>query len=240
MNPSVIIAPPPLPTSPAPHFCTHGTSFRSSSRSSRATAASWFEFALNSELDEWEKKRGGYFQHDTARSLRCSFHDEKRVRLRHSAERITRAELFSLGVDTSSLRLAAIKLLRSSKGEGEQEIHYDIPEYDQAIQCITVLIYLTDTLSTAVPTQSMKELRHCFTEGEKKPTAAALKFLSRDKFYTERVTPGTMLVLNSAIPHFGVANPDKHDRYVLFLLFFPSSLSMPDTEEQRYPHGVRD
>ena len=103
-----------------------------------------------------------------------------------------------------------------------------------------MLIYLTDTISTAVPTQSMKELRHCFTEGEKKPSAAALKLLSRDKFRTERVPPGTMLVLNCVVPHFGMANPDEHDRFVLFLLFFPSSFPMPDTEEQRYLHGVKD
>jgi hypothetical protein len=103
-----------------------------------------------------------------------------------------------------------------------------------------VLIYLTDTISTAVPTQSIKELRHCFSDGEKKPSAAALRFLSRDRFYTERVTPGTMLAFNCVVPHFGEANPDEHDRYVLFLLFFPSSFPMPDTEEQRYPHGVKD
>jgi hypothetical protein len=196
--------------------------------------------ALANELNRWEIKRGEYYQHDTAQSLRCSFQDEKRVRLRRSADRIARAELSSLGVDAISLRLAAIKLLRSSKGKGEQGIHYDIPEYERAVQCYTVLLYLTDTLSTAIPTLSMKELRRCFTEGEKRPSAAALKFLSRDKFLSQRVTAGTMLVLNSAVPHFGVANPDEYDRYLLFLLFFPSSFPMPDTEEQRYPHGVRD
>ena len=50
---------------------------------------------------------------------------------------------------------------------------------------------------------------------------------------------GDMLVLNCAVPHYGVANPDEQDRYVLFLLSYPSSSHKPDTEEQRYPHGVR-
>jgi hypothetical protein len=49
-----------------------------------------------------------------------------------------------------------------------------------------------------------------------------------------------MLVLNCAVPHYGVANPDQHDRYVLFLLFYPAASPTPDTEEQRYPHGVED
>jgi hypothetical protein len=239
-EPSVTIAPPSPPTQPHSSWHTHGTSFRSSTRSSRAAAVSWHELARDSELDRWEKKRGGFYQHDTAPSLGCSFLDEKRVRLRHSAERIARAELSALGVDATSLRLAAIKLLRSSKGEGLQEIHYDIPKYDRAVKCFTVLMYLTPTLSTAVPILSMDDLRHCFTEGEKRPSAAALEFLSRDKFQSERVAGGDMLVLNCTVPHYGVANPDEEDRYVLFLLFYPSDSSMPDTEEQRYPHGVKD
>ena len=191
-------------------------------------------------MSAWEEKRGGYEQHETFRSLKCSFLDEKRVRLRHSAERIARAELSALGVGATRLRLAAIKLLRSSQGRGGQEIHFDIPVYDQAVKCFTVLMYLTNTESTAVSTLPLRDIRQCFTDGEKHPSAAALKLLSRDTFQTKRVTAGDMLVLNCAVPHFGVANPNQHDRYVLFLLFYPASSSAPDAEEQRYPHGVKD
>lgn len=235
-TPSLIIAPPP------PHcsWNTHGASVRSSSRTSRATAASWWQLACDSELDKWEKKRGGHYQHDTTQSLKCSFLDEKRVRLRHSAESIARAELTAIGVNATTFNLAAMKLLRSSKGEGEQDIHYDITEYARAIRCFTVLMYLTDTLSTAVPELPLKQIRHYFTDGQKRPSAAAVKFLSRNKFKSERVAAGDMLILNCAVPHYGVANPDEKDRYVLFLLFFPSTTAAPDTEEQRYPHGVSD
>ena len=73
-----------------------------------------YELAQDNELDQWEQKRGGFYQHDTAQSLKCSFLDEKRVRLRHSAESIARAELTDLGIDATPLNLAAIKLLRSS------------------------------------------------------------------------------------------------------------------------------
>ncbi len=239
-TPAVVIAPPPPSTSLQPSLHTHGWSRRPSSRTSRAAAASWLELALDRELDQWEQKRGGFYQHDTALSLRCSFLDEKRVRLRHSAERIARAELSTLGVDATSLRLAAIKLLRASPGEGLQEIHYDITVYARAVCCFTVLLYLTPTLSTAVPLLPLADLRHTFTEGEKLPSAAARKILSRDKFQSERVTTGDMLVFNCAVPHYGVANPDVHDRYVLFLCFSPSNAPTPDTEEQRYPHGVID
>lgn len=237
-DPGEFVTLPPLQLHPQPFF-SRGSSLHSSHRSSRATAASWLDLATNDELKNWEEKRGGFYQHDTATTLVCSFLDEKRVRLRHSAERIARAALSTLGVEAISLKLAAMKLLRSSQGEGKQEIHYDITEYARAIRCFTVLMYLTDTLSTAIPTLPMDEMRHCFTEGEKRPTKAALRFLSHDKFSSVRVSAGDLLALNCAVPQYGVANPDKQDRYVLFLLFSPSSSPLPDTEEQRYPHGAK-
>jgi len=40
------------------------------------------------------------------------------------------------------------------------------------------------------------------------------------------------------VPHYGVANPDVHTRYVAFMMFSPKDRKPPDTDEQRYPHGV--
>jgi hypothetical protein len=238
--PLLHIAPPPLPLPFQPTWHSHGWSLHPFSRNRRATAVSWLDLAKNDELKQWELKRGEYWQHSTETSLVCSFLDEKRVRLRHSSERIARALLSDIGVDATSLRLAAIKIVRASCGQGQQEIHYDIPQYARAVQCFTVLMYLTPTLSTAVPVLPLKDIRCCFTEGENRPSAAALKFLTRDKFTSVRVSPGDMMAFNCAVPHYGVANPDPHDRYVLFLLFSPASSPTPDSEEQRYPHGVVD
>jgi hypothetical protein len=235
--------PPPTPTLPLHKqatWHTHGWSLHSSSRISRSTAASWLDLATNDELKGWEEKRGGFWQHDTSTSLPCSVLDEKRVRLRHSAERIARQRLSELSVDCTSHRLAGMKLLRTRHGQGLQEIHFDIPEYARAVRCYSVLIYLTPTLSTAVPKSPLSELRHCFTKGEERPSAAALNLLSREQFSSVRVEAGDMLAFNCAVPHYGVANPDPLDRYVLFLLFSPSALPLPDTEDQRYPHGVDD
>jgi hypothetical protein len=174
---------------------------RSSSRSSRATAASWLQLATNDELKQWEEKRGGFWQHDTATSLTCSFEDANRVRLRHSAESLARTSLRKLDVDTSKLRVAAVKLLRTSHGRGQQEIHYDIREYCLAVRCYTVLMYLTPTLSTAMPTNPMKDIRCCFTEGEKLASEAALKLITRDKFVITHVEAGDMMICNCAVPH---------------------------------------
>jgi hypothetical protein len=185
-------------------------------------------------------KRGGFWQHSTDASLPCSFLDEQRARLRHGSDRLGRQILFTLGVDASRLQLAAVKLLRTSQGEGQQEIHYDIPDYDRACQCFSLLLYLTPTESTAVPTLPLSDLRAVFSSGEQRPPAEALAKVQRSHFYTTRVQPGDVMVLNCAVPHFGVANPDSHDRHVVFLLFSPRRSPAPDTEEQRYPHGVVD
>jgi len=219
---------------------THGWSLHTSTRTSRATAASWLKLALSHELNGWEEKRGGFWQHNTHQPLTCSFQDEKRVRLRHSSESIARSILTKIGVDAASLKLAAVKLLRSSHGQGQQEIHYDIPEYARALRCFSVLLYLTSTLSTAVPIMPLDQLRDCFTEGEKRPSADALKLLSPDRFHTTRAEAGDMLVFNCTVPHYGVTNPDTQDRHVLFRLFSPTASTTPDTEEQRYPRGVKD
>ena len=221
-------------------WATHQCRITTGTRSSRTLAVSWLALVASGELREWEEKRGGFWQHDTHQSLTCSFLDEQRVRLLHGSERLGRQLLHSLGVNSTSLRLAATKLLRSSEGEGQQEIHYDIPVYDQAARCYTVLLYLTPTLSTAVPLLSQEQLRGCFTDGEKRPSPAALHFLTRDKFDSTRVDAGDMLALRCTTAHYGDANPDDSQRYVLFMLFFPSSLAKPDTETQRYPHGVID
>jgi hypothetical protein len=196
--------------------------------------------AKDSELQKWEEKRGGFYQHDTSQSLTCSFLDEKRVRLRHGSESIARTILSSLGVATTSLQLASMQLLRSSKGIGLQKIHFDIVQYALAIRCYTFLLYLTPTLSTAVPVTPLSELRSCFTEGEKRPSAAALDLLTPEKLYTTRVEAGDMLAFNCAVPHQALANPDAADRYVLFLLFSPNNSPTPDSEQQRYPQGVKD
>ena len=240
--PSLILAPRPRP----PPFLqistwhTHGWLHVKATQTTAVMASAWFKLAIHRELNSWELKRGGFYQHDTAMTLASTFLDRHRLRIRDYSEVIAREQLSLMGVNTLPLQLAAIKLLKAPPGKGLQEIHYDIPVYADAIRCYSFLIYITSTLSTATPTLPLKAMRHCFTDGEKHPSAEALKILTRDKFISKRVKTGDMLILNCAVPHYGVANPDDDIRYVLFLLFYPSSMPMPDTEVQRYPNGVKN
>jgi len=235
-QPAVSIAPPPPPIWQS--LQQQGWKQLVSSRRSRALCRSWLELANEDCLSEWEIKRGGYYQHDTTKSLICSHRDDQRVRLRSSADSTARQLLHESSIDATLLDLTAIKLLRSDSGAGEQSIHFDITQYDLAIQCFTVLFYLTDTTSTAVPTVPLADLRDTFTEGEKHPSATAKAKLTDARLHTERVSAGDAMIINCACPHKGKANPDDGRRYVLFLLFYPKRASKPDTEEQRYPMGV--
>jgi len=233
-QPAVSIAPPPIQRP----LQQQGWKLLVSSRRSRALCRSWLELANEDCLREWEIKRGGYYQHDTTKSLICSHRDDQRVRLRSSADSTARQLLHESSIDATLLDLTAIKLLRSDSGAGEQSIHFDITQYDLAIQCFTVLFYLTDTTSTAVPTVPLADLRDTFTEGEKHPSATAKAKLTDARLHTERVSAGDAMIINCACPHKGKANQDDGRRYVLFLHYHPKRASKPDTEEQRYPMGV--
>lgn len=160
------------------------------------------------------------------------------MRLLCDSEQLGRDILREQGVDPSALQLAALKIVRMATGEGQQNIHYDIPDYDLATQCYTVLLYLVPTLSTAVSSLPLKDLRESFTSDEQLPPAAARRILSREMFYSTRVEAGDAMVFRCDVLHFGVANPDAHTRYVAFMMFSPCGMKIPDTEEQRYPHGV--
>ena len=158
-------------------FPTHGWSFQSGNRNSRALATSWLMLAMSGELKQWQEKRGGSYQHDTHRSLVCSHMDELRVRIRSSSEALGRSVLHGVEVDATSLQLVDIKLLRTASGQG-QEVD------KKAMQGYTVLLFLTPT-----------------------------------NVHTSRMEAGGILVLNTAVPHFAIANTDQHDCFILCIHF---------------------
>ena len=143
-DPGEFVAPPPLPLHQLPLFPSHAWNIQESNRRSRATAKSWHELATSSELKLWDEKRTKYWQHDCRLQLTCSFEDEKRVRLLSGSESIARDVLSAAWRRRIPTFAAAIE-----EGEGLQDVHYDVPVYSVAITTSAVLIYLTDTVSTA-------------------------------------------------------------------------------------------
>ena len=97
---SLILAPRPRP----PPFLqistwhTHGWLHVKATRTSTATASSWFKLAIDRELNSWELKRGGFYQHDTSTTLASTFLDRHRLRIRDYSEVIAREQLSLMGV----------------------------------------------------------------------------------------------------------------------------------------------
>jgi hypothetical protein len=211
-----------------------------SNRAQSTLCAAWLGLVRSGELRQWMVCRGGFMQHASDEQLMCSLEDERRVRLLHATHAAARRIVTGLGIDTSTLQIAAVKHIRMQKGKGEQEPHMDIPDYELAQRCITINFFLTDTISTALPIHPMAMLRPAFTAGEKLPTAAALKLVQRSQFRVERVKAGSCSVIRGNVIHYGPANPDEEDREVVFICLSPRDVPAPDTDRQRYPHGVVD
>lgn len=238
-----LLSSPPLPALfDHSRWATHQCRISVGTRRNRALVLSWLALLASGELREWEEKRGGFWQHVTHKQLLCSCEEDRRVKLLAATGMLGRALLAEVGVDSSeaALQLGDVKLLRTSFGKGQQEIHYDMVQYDLARQCYTILLYLTPTLSTALPKLPLAELRGTFTDGEQPLPADELAKLQREQFDSTRVEAGDALVFNCAVPHWGVNNPDKADRFVVFASFYPRGMPAPDTEHQRYPHGVKN
>lgn len=136
--------------------------------------------------------------------------------------------LRALGADTNVLALGGVKLLRTSTGEGRQEVHFDLQDYDYARRCYSVILYLTDTISTALPFRTLAELRDTFAAHEAKLPPSADAKVQRDQFVAARVKAGDALVFNSTVPHWGEANPDIQDRIAIFAHYYPRGTPKPD------------
>jgi ectoine hydroxylase-related dioxygenase (phytanoyl-CoA dioxygenase family) len=146
------------------------------------------------------------------------------------------------GIDASHLCVAALKLLRSAPGLGLQPVHFDVPRYKDAVQCYSVLMYCTETMTTAVPKLDAATMRPLFTDGEElsaKQHALAEKLCAEENFISFPVQAGATLVFSAATPHYGVRNIASTDRVVLYALFSPSEEPGQD-DTQRFPLGVTD
>ena len=248
------IAPPPSPLSkPAqpkqalpslllhdtPTFFSYLWSLIRSFRQSSVLSTGWGGLLNSGELRTWDEKRGRFWQLDAEEELECTHMDQLRVSLVGGSEAFGRQVLRAHSIDASQLQRGDMKLLRCSHKQGLQEIHCDIPDPVLAQQCYTVLLYLTATLSTAVPTLQHSAARHaaCYMTNAQ---TVRTQLLKRADFSSCLVNPGDAMLLRGDCPHFGVANPNKEMRYVLFMHFSPKQQSLPDTEDQRYPQGVHN
>ena len=228
---------PPLLLHDTPTYHTHLWSLTRSRRQSSVISAGWSELIKSGELRAWDEKRNQFWQLDVEQQLQCSHMDQLRVTLVSGSEAFARQLLRDHLIDASLLQRGDMKLLRCAHKQGLQEIHCDMPDPDAAQQCYTVILYLTTTVSTAVPVlpHSAERQAACYSADAK---TVRSHLLQRRNFSSCLVNPGDAMLLRCNCPHYGVANPNTEMRYVLFLHFSPKRCGRVDTEAQRYPQGV--
>lgn len=249
------LSPPPLPgqnaassalllLSSQSSFSTHGWQLHPPSLVTAGLAYRWFCLYLRARrIDSaWFSLRGNALQLDARKEISAIGAEQHRLSLLGPTIAAFRRLLHGHGIQTAGLHVAALKLLRSAPGQGQQPVHYDVTRYSDAVQRYAVLMYCTQTMSTAVPRLDAATMRPAFTDGEELTAAQqadAEQLCAEDNFLSFPVLPGATLVFPTSTPHFGVRNPASVDRVALYALFSPSDESGQD-DTQRFPLGVTD
>jgi len=236
------------PTITLPPAHLHDTSFMNGwqlhppSVVTAALSYRWYCLYLRARntAQAWFSLRGNAWQLDASQPLSSLDAEQHRLSLLAPTIAALRRLLHGHGIQTSGLRVAALKLLRSEPGQGKQPVHYDVPSYEDAVQCYAVLLYCTETMSTAVPQLDAATMRPAFIDGEN-PTpgqkAEAERLCREPNFLSVPVQPGSTLVFSATTPHYGVRNLATVDRLALYALFSPFNKPGQDGT-QRFPLGV--
>jgi transposase len=229
---------------PAHPWVTHDWELQEPTELHARLAEEWL--ALYQQIKErpgtWTELRGGGQQYDTTKEINRRAEDAKRVTLRSVTEAALRATLQALGVDTASLHLAAMKMLRSQPGGKDQHVHFDISNLEEASTRWSMLLYCNETMSTAMPRKSAQAMAPAFIASHTATADQQLvceELCNKKNFISMPVKPGNLLAFKSTVAHYGVAAQGSEDRVVVYALFSPDDKAYQD-EEQRFPLGAPD
>jgi hypothetical protein len=134
----------------------------------------------------------------------------------------------------TQLKLACSAHLSFSPGCEQQELHMDIKLRELARQCYVVIAYLTNCSSTHLPiagdTTDLLWIRASAHQ-------LRIDVKVEDRFLSETVAPGAVLLMRGDTAHFGPANSSQETRLCAYFLFSPLA-GCDQAADQRYPHGV--
>ena len=235
-------APPASSSLPLHRQCTfpiYGWTFNDATRISKSLAMSWVKLGKDLSEDSWnEIRESKSYMNIMTKPLEQHCLDRLRIQLVAGTESLSRSLLKLVIPCDTDLSLSEVSLLKAEPGDGLQQCHFDLDVYDAAKQCYTVILYCTDTLSTAVPITPLNDLLPSFTRDDSLPSKESLQLLTSDKFLSKPVEAGESLIFRCTVPHFGTQNCDQRTRFVVFALFHPKEIDRPPTDVQRFPHGV--
>ncbi len=238
----------PLPPSsvPANSFSSHGWQLSAPTVECAHLAQQWVTpyRRLREDAAIWTGLKGDIGQIDcTALLQRKPVAEAERQQLLADTSRVMLALLAFRGIDTRSLHLAAIKLLRSFPGDGLQPAHYDTADYDAATQRYSMLLYCGTNMSTAMPRYDAATMRMCFSRKDEissEELRLAHRLCSAESFISLPVRAGSTMVFNTSVAHHGIRNDTDRDRVAVYCLFspVPRSIDPAQDEQQRFPLGA--
>jgi hypothetical protein len=229
---------------PAHPWATHDWELLDANEVQTRLAAEWLAFyqTIKGRAGLWIPLRNGGDQYDTSLVVGLVGPDAKRTTLRSVTEAAMRSRLQALGVDTTSLHLAAMKIVRHRPGGKDQDVHMDVSELTAAKKRWSVLFYPHATQSTAVPRLSAQQMAPAFLRSATATPDQQLvcdQLCDKTNFISLPVQPGDILAFRASVAHYGVATTGEDDRIVIYALFSPDDDSLQD-EEQRFPVRVPD
>jgi hypothetical protein len=197
-----------------------------------AAVQCWLEWKEQQPSKLWKQQRNLWYQLNATSLVE---HDDELWQSGYEAGKAFL--LFAILAAGYDLRLVSQKLLLSHPGEGLQDDHCDASSLEEAAGCYSVLIYLTDGDSTAVPSTpyDAEAERICWQLSD----AGAAK--KRIPTATHPVKAGAGMVISHKVVHHGPRNDTQQPRLVLFQHWVPSGRAFdpPDADLQRVPYGLQ-
>ena len=133
---------------------------------------------------------------------------------------------------TQVFHIPAMKMLFYDRAADEQTLHHDVCELAVAKQRWSVIFYLQDTISTAMPTHDADRLQKLWSFESLSPVER--EELTDKKHWTSfNVRAGSILIFRQTVAHFGVPDPKKN-RAVIFALISPSNAKGQDEFQSIY------
>jgi hypothetical protein len=213
------------------HMSEFGWLLLPSNEERKDLAQQWLEWTSHREESLWSPKRGNYFQTNASGA-------DVGVTLFDASQHAGREILsLALGSKAATMTLASQKVMRSEPGHGLQTEHCDAATLQEAEGCYTVIFYLTEGVSTYLPTtphtKAVEQL--CFN----KSAAAAIRRKHEIPLSPYSVTVGSALALSHKILHHGPLNETASARITLFQHWVSgeNAADIPDSELQRLPFG---
>ena len=136
-----------------------------------------------------------------------------------------------VGVDAKLLFVVDHKMLIASPGQGAQVVHWDCARLRAAAGKYTCLLVCSlGHCSTALPNFAANDDLSFSDDPATMRSVAHL--LASNKYISQRLHPGDIIIFRQSTPHFGVANTcTVGDRVLLFAVLSPSSASGQDQEQ---------